>query len=118
MEEIVSVGNCFPLESFPLQSLPVVVGSKGNEDEEIRRPAIQVSGSMDATWGDCIGKEWVYDGNLTEALRGLLAKLLAWNRDVFGSIFRRKHRVKSMLEGVMNAINAAPTLGLMKLEEV
>lgn len=35
---------------------------------------------------------------------------------MFGGIFRRKHQVKSRLEGIMNAINAAPTLGLMKLE--
>lgn len=35
---------------------------------------------------------------------------------MFGSIFRRKHQVKSRLEGVMNAIDATPTLGLIKLE--
>lgn len=36
--------------------------------------------------------------------------------DVFGSIFRRKCQVKSRLEGIMKAIDEAPTLGLIKLE--
>lgn len=43
-------------------------------------------------------------------------KLLAWNIDVFGSIFRKKRQVKKRLEGVMRVLDEAPTVGLIKLE--
>lgn len=61
-------------------------------------------------------KEWVWEENLQAALRCLSGKLLAWNKDVFGNIFRRKHGVKRRLEGVLKVIDEAPTMGLIKLE--
>lgn len=54
-------------------------------------------------------------GDLNAALRGLSLKLLVWNRNVFGSIFRRKWRVKNRLKGV-KAVEDAPTLSMIKLE--
>lgn len=61
-------------------------------------------------------KEWACEGKLSEMLREFSVKMLAWNRDVFGNIFGKKRMVKSQLEGVMKAIDKAPTLGLLKLE--
>lgn len=45
-------------------------------------------------------------------------KLLAWNRDTFGNIFRRKKRVQRHLKGVMRALDARTTVGLLRLKSM
>lgn len=61
-------------------------------------------------------KEWVYEEGLMESLNKFSEKLIAWNRDVFGSIIRRKKRVNKRLEGVTRALEMKPTVGLLELE--
>lgn len=50
------------------------------------------------------------------SLKGFSEKLDAWNRDVFRTIFRRKRRLRSRLEGIIKTLNAAPIVGFIKLE--
>lgn len=63
-----------------------------------------------------MANEWVDVGDLGVALRKFSEKLAAWNRDVFGSIFKRKRRVQRRLEGVMKALENMLSVGLIKLE--
>lgn len=60
--------------------------------------------------------EWADEGVLMALLMGFSEKLVAWNMDVFGNIFRRKKRVRNRLEGVMKVMDEVPTMGLFKLE--
>lgn len=61
-------------------------------------------------------KEWAWEGDLMGSLRSFLEKLMALNIDVFGSILRRKRRVRSKLEGVMRVMEVSPIVGLLNLE--
>lgn len=50
------------------------------------------------------------------SLRGLMEKLIAWNRDTYGCIFERKRMVRRRMEGVMKALSERQSLELIKLE--
>lgn len=60
--------------------------------------------------------EWEWNDNLMCSLKCFSEKLIAWNRDTFGSIFKRKKRVRIRLEGVMKALDAKTLADLLKLE--
>lgn len=62
-------------------------------------------------------REWIRERHLMHSLRDFSEKLTAWNRDTFGCIFERKRKLRWRLEGVSRAIDARPTLGLIKLEK-
>lgn len=62
-------------------------------------------------------KEWIGGGDLLHSLKLFLEKVEAWNKVVFGNIHRRKRRAKSKLEGVVRALDVAPTVSLIKLEQ-
>lgn len=61
---------------------------------------------------------WEWNGDLMSSLKGFSEKVVAWNRDVFASILRRKIRVKSRMEGVTKAMDVSPNVGLIKLERI
>lgn len=65
---------------------------------------------LHAEFASWMEKDWLWEGDLVASLKGLSEKLIAWNRDVFGSIFRRKRRVKSRMEGVMRALDETPAM--------
>lgn len=51
-------------------------------------------------------KEWAYNGDLVEALNRFQVKLLAWNKDTFGHIMKRKKRIRACLEGIQKVLRA------------
>lgn len=62
-------------------------------------------------------REWDWEGCLSTALRNLSSKLVAWNRDTSGNIFRRKKRNLLWLAGVQRALGSHVSERLLKLEE-
>lgn len=61
-------------------------------------------------------KEWEWDGDLMCSLKCFSENVIAWNRDTFGSIFKRKKRVQGHLEAVMREPDVKTTMSLLKLE--
>lgn len=62
-------------------------------------------------------EECVWNDNSIDSLKGFSKKLLAWNRDTFGNIFRMKKRLCLHLEGVQRAMDLKASIGLIMLEE-
>lgn len=63
-------------------------------------------------------RECVLEGDLTCSLKCFSEKFIAWNRDTFGNIFKRKMWLQRRLEGVMKALDVKISAGLLKLESV
>lgn len=63
-----------------------------------------------------VEKEWVRSGDLPQSLKHFLEKPEAWNRVVFGSIHKRKRWLRGRLDGIMRALDTAPTVSLIKLK--
>lgn len=61
-------------------------------------------------------KEWEWEGDLMCLMKCLSKKLLAWNRDTFGNIFKRKRRLQRMLEGVEGGLDVRVSPGMLRLQ--
>lgn len=61
-------------------------------------------------------KEWEWDGNLSSSLRKFSDKLIVWNRNIIGNIFRRKARIHDRLNSVHRALASRASLAQLKLE--
>lgn len=49
-------------------------------------------------------QQWHWEGDLMSTLKSFKEKLIAWNHDTFGSIFKRKKRALTRLEGIQKAM--------------
>lgn len=101
MEKDVSLYLHSTSQSFPFGSLPF---------------KFQAAWLLHRDFTRWMESEWTDEGVLTASLKGFSGKLVAWNKDVFGSIFRRKIRAKSRMSGVMKAMDEMPSVSLFKLE--
>lgn len=62
-------------------------------------------------------KEWSWDGELISSLKRFTEKLVAWNKNTYGNIFKQKQRNRPRLEGVVRALEFKTSAGILRLEE-
>lgn len=62
-------------------------------------------------------KEWAWFGDLNCSLKFLIEKLLAWNRDTFGKVFRRKKLVQRRLDGGVQSHGQGDNSGAFEIGE-
>lgn len=71
---------------------------------------------LSAEYPRWIEREWERKRDLMTSLKSFSEKLIEWNKNTFGCIFKRKRCIKKRLEGVMTALGVKVTVGLLKLE--
>lgn len=59
----------------------------------------------------------MWDGDLMTSLDGFKEKLVAWNKDTFANIFKRKKRTLARLKVVQMSLARNPLNGLIVLED-
>lgn len=55
--------------------------------------------------------------SLSNALSSLSSNLMAWNKDVFRNLYKRKKQVRARLEGIQRSLANGPSNGLIKIEK-
>lgn len=93
---------------------PVLLELKGRRSQWLGKRPFKFQ-ALHKEFHKWMENDWADEGGLMESLKGFSEKLMAWNMDVFGSIFRGKKRVKNRLEGAMRAMDEAPSMGLFRL---
>lgn len=97
---------------------PIILDLHGHAQRRmgVRPFRFQATWLLHKEYSNWMEKEWLGGGDLLHSLKLFSEKVEAWNKDVFGNIDQRKRHLKSRLEGVVRALDAASTVSLIKLE--
>lgn len=66
---------------------------------------------------EVVERNWNKEGVFVENIKKVSQALTRWNKEVFGSIGRKKKRVVARLDGIHKLFNISTYLGLFKLEK-
>ncbi|KAL8141278.1 hypothetical protein V2J09_007299 [Rumex salicifolius] len=89
--------------------------SQGNMSSHPFR--FQAAWTLHDEFQEYVAQNWNHNVQLPEALANLADHLMAWNRDVFGNLFRSRDRLWRRIEGIQRSLSVAWSVGLVKLEK-
>ncbi|KAL8152224.1 hypothetical protein V2J09_009984 [Rumex salicifolius] len=89
--------------------------SQGNVSSHPFR--FQAAWTLHDEFQEYVAQNWNHNVQLPEALANLADHLTAWNRDVFGNLFRSRDRLWRRIEGIQRSLSVAWSVGLVKLEK-
>lgn len=68
-----------------------------------------------ADFDSIVQHSWCSSSTWNDNINRLTSNLKSWNKDTFGNIFKRKHRIIKRLEGIKNALLIGPNERLQNL---
>lgn len=68
------------------------------------------------TFRTLVDNSWSNQPNITKAIDNFCSKVIEWNKNTFGNIFKRKNKILARLKGIKNLLDYPHSQFLINLE--